>query len=72
MYPVARVVNNLQIMGRIRFVKDNIISAIPNSPQDGRYANPNASLCNFINPIQPSTEHVIYTRWWEYIKSEIN
>jgi hypothetical protein len=70
--PVRSLVDNLHKRIAICIVKNNIISAIPDCPNQGTDTNSNSCLGSFIYPLQPVTKHIFYiTRGW-HIESEVN
>jgi hypothetical protein len=70
--PVRRSVDNLQKRRTICIVKDNIIPAIPDCPNQSTNSNSYSRFGCFVNPIQPFSEHVFNISRGRHIKSELN
>jgi hypothetical protein len=68
---VRSSVDNLQKRRTICIVKDNIIPAIPDCPNQSTNSNSYSRFGYFVYPIQPISKHIFYIiRGW-HIESEM-
>jgi hypothetical protein len=70
--PVGSSVNNLQEGSTASIVKDRIVTAIPNCPDQSANTNSDSRSRNFVYPVQPITKHVLNISRGRHIECKLN
>ena len=65
-------VDNLHKGRDICIVKYNVISTIPDCPDQGTDTNSYPCLDRFANPVQPVTKHILYIARGGHVEGEVN